>query len=104
MRAACFPGRTGGLAAWGLSLLSLSPHTQPAGGTAYGRLAAGVPSCAAIGAALGSRGLVPGGQAQAAGRVVMRPQGAGHLVLRCPGRAGAQAGLRHPRRLWQAEQ
>lgn len=98
--AACFPGHLGSLTAWGLRFLSPPPRT---GGAAWGRLAAGVPSCTAVGAALGSGGLVPRGRAQAAGCVVVGPQGAGHLVLRCPGRAGAQAGRGHPRRLRQAE-
>ncbi|KAB1282465.1 hypothetical protein Cadr_000002347 [Camelus dromedarius] len=42
-------------------------------------------------------------EAGAAGRVIVGPQGGGHLVLGRPRRAGAQAGLGCPGR-WQAEQ
>ena len=62
-----------------------------------------VPGGGPVGAARPDGGLVPGRLAQAAGRVVVRPRGGGHLVLRRPGRAGAQAGLRGPGRR-QAEQ
>lgn len=100
-----FPGLTGGragqrhLGARGLRCLS------PPSRTPHGRRAARVPRCAVTRATLHGRGRpVPGGLAQAAGRVVVGPRGAGHLVLRCPRRAGTQAGLRRPRHRQQAEQ
>lgn len=104
MGAACLPGLDRGLAARALRHLSPLPRAQPAGGTPRGHLATRVPGPTIVQAALHSRGLVPGGLAQAARRVIMVPQGRGHLVLGCPRQAGAQAGLGHPGRRRQAEQ
>lgn len=85
-----FPGLAGPCRClWRRSPPSL---TRPASGTPR------VPGGAPLGAARRNGGLVPGRLAQAAGRVVVRPRGGGHLVLRHPGRAGAQAGLRGPSR------
>lgn len=110
MRAARLPGLTGGWAGRGgftacsLCLLSPLPGTQPTGGAPHRHLAARVPGPATGRAALCGWGLVPGRLAQAAGRVIVGPQGGGHLVLSCPRRAGTQAGLGRPGRQRQAEQ
>lgn len=104
MGAACFPALARGLTARGLRCLSPPPRAQPAGGTPRGHLAPRVPSPRVVGATLRGRALVPGGLAQAARRVIMVPLGRRHLVLSCPWRAGAQAGLGHPSHWRQAEQ
>lgn len=106
MGAACFQGPSSGragrhrLTARGLCHLSPASRAQQGRGTPRGRLATRVPSCTVVRAALRCRGLVPGGLAQAAGCVVMGPQGAGHLVFGCPRWAGTQLGLGRPSR-WQ---
>lgn len=104
MGAACFPALTRGLTARALHCLSPPPRAQPAGGTPCGHLAPRVPGPSVVRATLHGRALVPGGLAQAARCVIMVPLGRRHLVLSCPRRAGAQAGLRYPGPRRQAEQ